>query len=56
VSPNAQPTRVEPWLSVKYRLGGIFQAKEFVEAGGFMSYGADTLDLFDERHPTSIAS
>jgi len=33
-------------LSVKYRLGGVFQQKEYVEAGNFMSYGADTLDLY----------
>jgi putative ABC transport system substrate-binding protein len=33
-------------LSVKYRLGGIFQQKAHVEAGSFMSYGADTLDLY----------
>jgi putative ABC transport system substrate-binding protein len=33
-------------LSLKYRLGGIFQQKELVEAGGFMSYGADPLDLY----------
>jgi putative ABC transport system substrate-binding protein len=33
-------------LSLKYRLGGVFQQKEYVEAGGFLSYGADTLDLY----------
>jgi putative tryptophan/tyrosine transport system substrate-binding protein len=33
-------------LSLKYRLAGIFQQKMSVEAGGFMSYGADTLDLY----------
>jgi putative tryptophan/tyrosine transport system substrate-binding protein len=33
-------------LSLKYRLGGVFQQKAYVEAGGFMSYGADTLDLY----------
>ena len=33
-------------LSLKYRLGGVFQQKESVEAGGLMSYGADTLDLY----------
>jgi putative ABC transport system substrate-binding protein len=33
-------------LSLKYRLGAVFQQKESVEAGGFMSYGADPLDLY----------
>ena len=33
-------------LALKYRLGGVFQQKESVEAGGLMSYGADTLDLY----------
>ena len=33
-------------LSLKYRLAGVFQQKMYVEAGGFMSYGADTLDLY----------
>jgi putative ABC transport system substrate-binding protein len=33
-------------LSIKYRLGGVFQQKEYVEAGSFMSYGVDTLDLY----------
>ena len=33
-------------LSLKYRLGGVFQQKEYVEAGSFMSYGADPLDLY----------
>ncbi len=33
-------------LSLKYRLGGVFQQKESVEVGGLMSYGADTLDLY----------
>jgi putative ABC transport system substrate-binding protein len=33
-------------LSLKYRLGGVFQQKAYVEAGNFMSYGADTLDQY----------
>ena len=33
-------------LLLKYRLGAVFQQKEYVEAGGFMSYGADALDLY----------
>jgi putative ABC transport system substrate-binding protein len=33
-------------LSLKYRLGGVFQRKAYVEAGNFMSYGADTLDQY----------
>jgi putative ABC transport system substrate-binding protein len=33
-------------LSLKYRLGGVFQQKEYVEAGSFMSYGADSLDQY----------
>jgi putative tryptophan/tyrosine transport system substrate-binding protein len=33
-------------LSLKYRLGGVSQQKDFVEAGGLISYGADTLDLY----------
>ena len=33
-------------LALKYRLAGVFQQKESVEAGGFMSYGADPLDLY----------
>ncbi len=32
-------------LALKYRLAGVFQTRENVEAGGLMSYGADTLDL-----------
>jgi putative ABC transport system substrate-binding protein len=32
-------------LSLKHRLGGVSQEKDFVEAGGLMSYGPDTLDL-----------
>jgi putative tryptophan/tyrosine transport system substrate-binding protein len=33
-------------LSLKYRLGGVHQSRILVEAGGLMSYGADTLDLY----------
>jgi putative tryptophan/tyrosine transport system substrate-binding protein len=33
-------------LSLKHRLGGVFQERDSVEAGGLMSYGADTLDLY----------
>jgi putative ABC transport system substrate-binding protein len=33
-------------LALKYRLAGVFQQKEHVEAGSFVSYGADTLDLY----------
>jgi putative tryptophan/tyrosine transport system substrate-binding protein len=33
-------------LAGKYRLPAIYPDKEFVEAGGLMSYGADTADLY----------
>jgi putative tryptophan/tyrosine transport system substrate-binding protein len=33
-------------LALKHRLPGMFSIKEDVEAGGLMSYSADTLDLF----------
>jgi putative ABC transport system substrate-binding protein len=33
-------------LAVKYRLPAIYPDKEFVEAGGLMSYGADFDDLY----------
>jgi putative tryptophan/tyrosine transport system substrate-binding protein len=33
-------------LAGKYRLPAIYPQKEFVEAGGLMSYGPDTTDLF----------
>ena len=33
-------------LAVKYRLPAIYPDKEFVEAGGLMSYGADYTDLY----------
>ena len=33
-------------LAVKYRLPAIYPQKEFVDAGGLMSYGADFDDLF----------
>jgi ABC-type uncharacterized transport system substrate-binding protein len=33
-------------LAVKYRLPAIYSNKEFVEAGGLMSYGEDTTDLY----------
>ena len=33
-------------LAVKYRLPAIYPQKEFVEAGGLMSYGADFDDLY----------
>jgi putative ABC transport system substrate-binding protein len=33
-------------LAGKYRLPAIYPQKEFVEAGGLMSYGADYDDLF----------
>jgi putative tryptophan/tyrosine transport system substrate-binding protein len=33
-------------LAVKHRLPAIYADKEFVEAGGLMSYGADLTDLF----------
>jgi putative ABC transport system substrate-binding protein len=33
-------------LAGKYRLPGIYPAKEFVDAGGLMSYGADYGDLY----------
>ncbi len=33
-------------LSAQHRLAGIYENKEFVEAGGLMSYGANLDDLF----------
>src|ERR1043166_6142387 len=33
-------------LAGKYRLPAIYQAKQFVEAGGLMSYGGDSTDLY----------
>jgi putative ABC transport system substrate-binding protein len=33
-------------LAVKYRLPAIYPQKEFVDAGGLMSYGADNADLY----------
>jgi len=33
-------------LAVKYRLPATYPQKEYVEAGGLMSYGADFVDLF----------
>ena len=33
-------------LAVKYRLPAIYFQKEFVEAGGLMSYGTDIVDLY----------
>jgi putative ABC transport system substrate-binding protein len=33
-------------LAVKYRLPAIYPQKEFVEAGGLMSYGTDLADLY----------
>jgi putative ABC transport system substrate-binding protein len=33
-------------LTIKYRLPAIYPQKEFVEAGGLMSYGTDLTDLY----------
>src|ERR1051325_8528657 len=33
-------------LGIKYRLPEIFDVRDFVEAGGLLSYGADIADLF----------
>jgi putative ABC transport system substrate-binding protein len=33
-------------LATKYRLPAIYPQKEFVEAGGLMSYGTDLADLY----------
>jgi putative ABC transport system substrate-binding protein len=33
-------------LAMRYRLPAIYQQREFVEAGGLMSYGPDSADLF----------
>src|SRR5262249_26850020 len=33
-------------LAGKYRLPAIYPDKEFVEAGGLMSYGADVTDFY----------
>jgi putative ABC transport system substrate-binding protein len=45
-SPLTQSYRVPlAKLELKHRLPGIFAIKEYVEAGGLMSYGADLNDL-----------
>jgi putative ABC transport system substrate-binding protein len=33
-------------LAVKYRLPSIYQQKEYVDDGGLMYYGADSIDLY----------
>ena len=33
-------------LAVKYRLPAIYPENEFVDGGGLMSYGADSIDLY----------
>ena len=33
-------------LAVKYRLPATYPQREYVEAGGLMSYGTDTTDLY----------
>jgi putative ABC transport system substrate-binding protein len=38
-------------LAGKYRLPAIYFQKEFVDAGGLMSYGADFDDLFRKSAP-----
>jgi putative tryptophan/tyrosine transport system substrate-binding protein len=35
-------------LAGKYRLPAIYNSKEYVDEGGLMSYGTDTIDLY--RH------
>jgi putative tryptophan/tyrosine transport system substrate-binding protein len=42
---NAQRTRVAE-LAVKSRIPAIFNAPDFVEAGGLMSYGVNFIDLY----------
>jgi putative ABC transport system substrate-binding protein len=42
---NDQPQRVVD-LATKHRLPGMFEIKEFTEAGGLMSYGPDRENLF----------
>ena len=32
-------------LALKHRLPGMYGAREYVDVGGFMSYGANTVDL-----------
>jgi putative ABC transport system substrate-binding protein len=45
-SPLTQSYRVPlANLALKHRLPGMFAIKEYVEAGGLMSYGADLNDL-----------
>jgi putative ABC transport system substrate-binding protein len=41
-------------LALKHRLPGMFSTKDYVEAGGLMSYGADFSDLY-RRAATYIA-
>jgi ABC-type uncharacterized transport system substrate-binding protein len=33
-------------LAAKYRMPAIYPERQFVEAGGLMSYGADAIDLY----------
>jgi putative tryptophan/tyrosine transport system substrate-binding protein len=40
-------------LAANNRLPGMYQAREFVDAGGLMSYGANLDDLF-RRTPTYV--
>jgi ABC-type uncharacterized transport system substrate-binding protein len=45
-SPLTQSYRVPlAKLALKHRLPGMFAIKEYVEAGGLMSYGADLNDV-----------
>ena len=43
-------------LAGKYRLPAIYPQKEYVEAGGLMSYGTDNTDLIAARLSTSTRS
>jgi putative tryptophan/tyrosine transport system substrate-binding protein len=45
ITPKYQP-RSDPTLAIAARLSAIYNAKEHVEAGGLVSYGANHPDLY----------
>ena len=40
----------------KHRIPATYSYRQHVQEGALMSYGADTIDISDDRRPTSIAS